>query len=242
MTGTAPPQARTRDHHRPRPKPHHRRWIIAGVAALAVLLVLVAVAAWLATQPGPQPLALPAAASAAAPVGPLDGTWNLGAGSVVGFRIRQHVLGKSSEIVGRTNTVTGAVIVAHGQLTAASFRIDLTTVKVNDEMSPQFARRLDTQHYPSATFALTQPIPVGSDLDTGATATATATGQLTLRGVRRLVSCAISGHRNGPALEATGSIPVRFADWGIPPPTSYGPLGSLDDHGVAEFLLVLQRH
>jgi polyisoprenoid-binding protein YceI len=236
MTDTAPPQARTRDHyHRPKRKPH-RRWIIAGVAALVVLLVLLA--AWLAAQPGPPPLALPTAASAAAPVGPVDGTWHVGAGSVAGFRIRQHVLGKSSDIVGRTNTVTGA----RGQLTAATFRIDLPTVKVNDETSPQFARRLDTQHHPSATFALTQPIPVGSDLNTGATTTATVTGQLTLRGVRRLVSCTISGHRNGPALEATGSIPVRFADWGIPPPTKNGPLGSLDDHGVAEFLLVLQRH
>jgi polyisoprenoid-binding protein YceI len=239
MTDTAPLQSRTRDnHHRPRPQRHRRRWIIAGVAALVVLLVLLA--ASLAVQPGPPPLALPTA-SAATPVGPVDGTWNVAAGSVAGFQIRQHVLGKSSEIVGRTSTVTGAVAVAHGQLTAASFRVDLTTVKVNDETSPQFAQRLDTQHHPSATFALTQPITVGSDLDTGATTTATATGQLTLRGVRRLVSFTISGHRNGPALEATGSIPVRFADWGIQPPTSYGPLGSLDDHGVAEFLLVLHR-
>jgi polyisoprenoid-binding protein YceI len=240
MTDTAALQARTRDnHHGPRRKHHRRRWIIAGVAVLVVLVVLVA--ASLAVQPGPPPLVLATAASAAAPAGPVDGTWTVGAGSVAGFRVCEHFLGRSVDVVGRTNAVTGAVVVSHGQLTAATFRIDLTTVKVNDETSPQFAQRLDTQQHPSATFTLTQPITVGSDLDTGATTTATATGQLTLRGVTRLVTFTISGHRNGPALEATGSIPVRFSDWGIQPPTNYGPLGSLDDHGVAEFLLVLHR-
>lgn len=242
MTDTAAPQVPTPDnYHRPRRKHHRRRWIIAGIATLAALTVLlVLVAGPLAVEPGPPPLALPAAAGAA-PAGPLDGTWNVAAGSVTGFRVGAHVLGRSADVVGRTAAVTGSASAAHHQLTAASFRIDLTTIKVNDETSPQFAQRLDTQHHPSATFTLTQPTTLGPGLDTGATTTATATGQLTLHGVRRLVSFTISGHRNGPALEATGSIPVTFTDWAIQPPTNYGPLGSLDDHGVAEFLLVLHR-
>jgi hypothetical protein len=36
-------------------------------------------------------------------------------------------------------------------------------------------------------------------------------------------------------------VPVAFTDWGIKPPQNYGPLGSLADHGLAEFLLVLHR-
>jgi hypothetical protein len=131
-----------------------------------------------AAQPGPPPLPLPTAASTATPAGPVDGTWTVGAGSVAGFRIRQHVLGKSSDIVGRTSAVTGAVVAAHGQLTAASFRIDLTTVKVEDKPSPQFAQRLDTRHHPSAMFVLIQRVPVGSDFDKGASTTATATGSI----------------------------------------------------------------
>jgi hypothetical protein len=60
-----------------------RRWtrrILFGVAALAVLAVG-ASWAFIRLQPTLPPLALPTAA-ASAPVGPLDGTWALSAGSV----------------------------------------------------------------------------------------------------------------------------------------------------------------
>jgi polyisoprenoid-binding protein YceI len=240
MTDTAALQARTPDeHHRPPRNRHRRRWIIAGVAVLVVLLVLVAVSA--SPQPGPPPLALPAAASPPSPASLVDGTWNVAAGSVAGFRIRQHILGRGSDIVGRTTAVTGSASAAHDQLTAASFRIDLTTIKVNGETSPRFTKSLETQRFPSATFTLTQPTTLGPGLDTGATTTATATGRLTLHGVTRTVTFPLSGRRTGSALQATGSIPVTFTDWAIQPPTNYGPLGSLDDHGIAEFLLVLHR-
>lgn len=240
MAGTAERQARNRDDDHPAPRRRRWwRWALAGVAALVVLVVLVAVS--YKPQPGPPPLALPAAAAAPAQHSSADGSWNVGAGSVAGFRVRQNLLGKHSDIVGRTNTVTGTTAVSHNQLTAATFRVDLTTIKVNDTASPQFAKSLDTQQYPSATFILTQPITLATDLNTGATVTATATGRLTLHGVTRPVTLTISGRRNGPALEAVGSIPITFSDWGIATPTGYGPIGSLDDHGVAEFLLVLHR-
>jgi polyisoprenoid-binding protein YceI len=90
------------------------------------------------------------------------GRWNVGAGTVAGFRMRQHLLGKSSDIIGRTDTITGTIAVAHKQLTAATFRVDLATIKVNDKPSPQFAKSLDTQQHPSARFTLTQPIMLRS--------------------------------------------------------------------------------
>ena len=52
----------------------------------------------------------------------------------------------------------------------------------------------------------------------------------------------ISGRRNGSALQVAGSIPIAFSDWGITGPKGYGFFGSLANHGVAEFLLVLHRH
>jgi polyisoprenoid-binding protein YceI len=234
-------EARTRDSDRGAPRKHHRqRWILAAVAALVVLLVLGAVA--VKPRPGPPPLVLPtAAATASAQAGPVEGRWNVGTGSVAGFRVRQTLLGGSGDIVGRTNTVTGAIAVSHSQLTSAAFRIDLTTIKVEDKTSPQFANSLDTRTYPSATVTLTQPITLSPELTTGAIVTAPATSQLTLHGVTRVVSFTISGRRTGSALEAAGSIPITFSDWGIRSPRNYGPFGSLDDHGVAEFLLVLHR-
>ena len=238
MTGTALRQTRNRNdgHGTPRRR-RWWRWVLAGVAVLVVLGVLAAVS--YTPQPGPPPLALPAAAAPAQGTS-VDGNWSVGAGSVAGFRIRQHLLGKSSDIIGRTNSITGTIAVAHQQLTAATFRVDLTTIKVDDKASPQFANSLDTRQHPDATFTLTQPMTLPADLDTGAV-TATATGRLSLHGVSRPVTLTILGRRTGPALEAVGSIPVTFSDWGIATPAGYGPIGSLDDHGLAEFLLVLHR-
>jgi hypothetical protein len=36
--------------------------------------------------------------------------------------------------------------------------------------------------------------------------------------------------------------PFAFSDWAIKEPGGFGFLGSLANHGVAEFLLVLNRH
>ena len=51
----------------------------------------------------------------------------------------------------------------------------------------------------------------------------------------------VSGRRDGTALQVAGSIPVTFSAWDIKGLSGYGFLGSLADHGVAEFLLVLHR-
>jgi hypothetical protein len=55
------------------------------------------------------------------------------------------------------------------------------------------------------------------------------------------VAVTISARRDGSEIQAAGSIPVPFADWRIIGPAGYGLLGSLADHGTAEFRLVLDR-
>lgn len=240
MADTAGPETPPRDKdHRSARAPRWRRWILVGVVVLVVLIAVAAVAA--KPQPGPPPLALPPAAAATAPpAGPVDGRWNLGAGSVAGFRVRQTLLGKHADMVGRTHTVTGTITIAHQRLTVATFHLDLTTITINDKPAAEFAKTLDTPSHPSATCTLTQPITLPPDVNTGATVTAPVTAQLTLHGVTRLVAFTVTGRRNGSALQATGSIPITFSDWAIKP-QSYGPVGSLADHGVAEFLLILHR-
>ena len=49
----------------------------------------------------------------------------------------------------------------------------------------------------------------------------------------------LSARRDGPAIEAAGSLPVAFADFGIKGPRGYGVFGSLASNGTAEFLLIL---
>jgi hypothetical protein len=127
-------------------------------------------------------------------------------------------------------------------VTKATFRIDLTTLKIGGKTQPQIAKSLSTQDHPSATLTLTQPVTLGSAFTSGATITATVTAHLTMHGASHLAAFTISGRRDGSALQAAGSAPITLSTWGIKEPAGYGFFGSLATHGVAEFLLVLHRH
>jgi polyisoprenoid-binding protein YceI len=218
------------------------RWtrrILFGVVALLALVVLGSWA-FIKFQPTLSPLALPTA-SPAAPVGALDGTWAVSAGSVAGFRVPETAFGMSNDAVGRTTAVSGAVVISGDRVTSAMFRIGLVALKVNGKTQPQFARSLDTRSFPDATFTLAKPVELGSSFAAGATVRVTAAGRLTMNGVTHLVTSTVSARRDGTALEVAGSIPVAFSDWGIKGPAGYGVFASLADHGTAEFLVSLHR-
>ena len=224
---------------RPRRKRRWLRWTIAGIAGLVVLIVgLVAVATRM--QPTPAPLALPA--NAATPAGPVDGTYRTASGSIAGFRVGQTVIGLTSDVVGRTKDITGTVTIAGGQATTAGLRVGLLALTSGDaKPAPQFGTSLDTERYPDATIGLAQPVTLDPAFASGTTVTVNAVGTLTLHGVTRPVAVALSLRRDGTSIDVAGTLPVAFTDYGIAGPKGYGALGSLADHGVAEFLLVLQR-
>ncbi len=221
------------------PRHHWWRWALAGAGAL-VVLAAAAVALFIKLQPEPPPLALPTA-RAVKPAGPLGGTWAAGPGSVAGFRVQETALGFSNDVVGRTDAVTGTLIISGSRVTRASFRIGLATVTVNGKTQRQFAVSLGTRSHPAATFTLPRPVPLAPAFASGATITVAAAGQLTMHGVTRPVTVTISGRRDGPELQAAGSVPVAFSGWGIKGPGGFGPFGSLANHGIAEFRLVLHR-
>ena len=218
------------------------RWtrrILFGVVALLALVVLGSWA-FIKFQPTLAPLAL-STASPAAPVGPLDGTWAVSAGSVAGFRVPETAFGMSNDAVGRTTAVSGTVVISGDRVTSATFRIDLAALTVNGKTQPQFAKSLDTQSFPDATFTLAKPVELGSSFASGATVRVTAAGRLTMNGVTRLVTATLSARRDGAALQAAGSIPVTFSAWGIKGPAGYGFFASLANHGTAEFLVSAHR-
>src|ERR1700761_1932819 len=103
------------------PKPprrrHWLRWALGSLLALVILLVGAAVAV-IKLQPSQPPLALPGGA-VAAPAGPLDGVWQVTAGSVAGFRVRESLLGIGNDVTGRTGAVTGTAVVRGGQVARA---------------------------------------------------------------------------------------------------------------------------
>ena len=213
------------------------RWILGGVAAVVVLAVA-ATGAVVELTPGPAPLALPK--NAAAPSGPLDGTWQVTKGSVAGFRVRETIIGFSNDVTGRTSDVTGTLTVSGAQVVRATFRVSLDAITVNGKArQPQLVQSLDTAAHPIAAVTLSGPVALPAAFSTGATVTRTAPASLTLNGTTRPVTVTLSARRDGTAIDAAGSLPVAFTDFGIKAPRGYGVFGSLAGNGKAEFLLIL---
>ena len=174
-----------------------------------------------------------------APAGSLNGTWQ--ARTAAGFRIRETALWISNDVVGRTNAVTGTVVIAGDRVDTGSFGINLATITVSGKTQPQLATSLNTRRYPDATVTLARPVPLPAAFASGATATLTAPARFTVDGVTRPVTVTLTARRDGTALQAAGSIPVPFGTWGIKGPKGYGAIGSLASHGIAEFRLILGK-
>jgi hypothetical protein len=223
-------------------RPRRRRWwpwLLAGLTVLVVSLLAAAVF-FVVSPPAPAPLGLPRSA-AAAPDGPLGGTWSVAPGSVAGFRVRASAIGIGHDVVGRTGAVTGAIVIAGDWVTAARLRIGLTAIKVDGQSQAQLADSLRTRQHPAAAFHLTEVAVLGRAFAAGAVVTRRVAGFLSLNGTACAVTVTISARRDGPALQVAGTIPVDLAYWGIQAPAGAGLLGSLADQGEAEFRLVLRR-
>jgi polyisoprenoid-binding protein YceI len=173
--------------------------------------------------------------------GSLDRTWVAGSGSQAGYRVKEVLLGQDVEAVGRTSAVTGQLAISGTQVISGSFTVDLTQVTSDEDRRDDAfqGRIMDTATYPTATFELTEPITLEELPADGETVTATANGELTLHGTTRAVTVKVTVQRSGDSVQASGSIPVTFADYGIANP-SFGPV-STEDNGEVEFLLAFTR-
>ncbi|MEY4175598.1 MAG: hypothetical protein RI900_2763, partial [Actinomycetota bacterium] len=170
-----------------------------------------------------------------------DGTWTAAADSELGYRVKESINGFDTEANGRTNAVTGSLTIEGTSATAAEFTVDMTTFKSDEgRRDGQFnGRIMAVSQFPTATFVLTQPIEFGSVPADGGTIAASATGDLTLRGVTRSVTFDVSAtYRNG-RIAVLGNIPVVFADYGIPNP-SFATI-TTEDNGLLEFVIVFDR-
>jgi hypothetical protein len=229
---SVPAAGRARRHHWP-------RWVL-GVVAAIIAAVIVAAGLFVKLQPSPAALTLPAG-PVTAPAGPLDGRWEVSAGSLAGFRVRESAFGIGNYTVGRTSAVTGTVVISGDMVTSAVFQVDLTAMKVGGKSQPQFADSLGSAEHPVATVTLTEPATLGPAFAAGATVTTEAAADFTMHGASHRVLASFSVRRDGLALQAAGSIPVTFSVWGIRGPAGFGFVASLASHGIAEFFLLLRR-
>jgi polyisoprenoid-binding protein YceI len=170
------------------------------------------------------------------------GTWTVGSGSVVGYRVNEVLLGQNAAAVGRTTSVTGHLTIAGTTATAASFSVPMATVHSDkSQRDSQFdGRIMDVSQYPTGTFTLTSPIDLAPLPSAGAVKSYTAHGKLTLHGTTRAVTFTLTAERTGSQIKVAGDIPVLFSDYNIQNP-SFAGFVTTQDHGVLEFLLVFSK-
>lgn len=235
-----------------------RRWTIwlAGGVILIAALAVGGTYFYIHVVSGPAPAALslksgsPVASTSSAgtssspstaaggTAGTLAGSWKAGTGTVVGYRVKEVLLGQNNIAAGRTSSVVGTLTISGTKVTAATFTTQLATIKSDQsQRDAQFnGRIMDTARYPTGTLRLTSPIELAPLPATGAVKVYHASGELTLHGHTRPVSFALSAERTAAGIEVSGTIPVVFAQYSIPNP-SFGSFVTTASSGELEFLI-----
>jgi len=230
--------------------------IILVVAGLGVLAAGAAAAIagpaiyrdFIAAEPAPAP-ELQAEQNLLEPPGaPLDpaslvGTWEVGTGSEAGYRIDEVLHGTDVTVTGRTGEVTGSLTVADDGLTleTAELRVDVASIATDSAQRDAYFRdrALRADEFPTATFTLAEPVTLEAPAAASAITDAVATGDLTIAGVTNRVTVDIQFRSDGETVEAAGSIPVTFADYGVEAPN----LGfvQVEPEGKIEFDIIAAK-
>jgi polyisoprenoid-binding protein YceI len=194
------------------------------------------------TTPSEAPPADPAPATTpSVDDGSFDGDWAPTDASEFGYRVEEVLAGVNTTAVGRSNEITGLLTIDGTTATAVDVEVQVDSIKSDSALRDnQFAGRImNAEEFPTATFQLTEPIEFGAIPTGDEQVVATATGELTLRGVTNPVTFEVTAQTTGGRIGVLGSIPVVFADYGIENP-SFGQVKT-EDEGLVEFVLVFER-
>jgi polyisoprenoid-binding protein YceI len=235
-----------------------RRRLILGVVGVAVLVLLAAllgpyVYIHFIEGPAPAKLELPTSSTTtpdsshgSATTAPastsIEGTWNVGSGSVAGYRVQEVLLGQSATAVGRTKEIWGSVTVDGSSVTNGTFTVNMASV-VSDqsERNAHFdGTIMDVSQYPTATLTLSSPIDLASTPRNGVIQHYNAVGDLDMHGVTKSVSFPVSAERLGDEIDVLADVPIPFTEWNIANP-SIGGFVSTANSGTLEVLLHLTQ-
>ena len=171
----------------------------------------------------------------------VSGVWLATEASELGYRVEEILFGVNTAGVGRTNQITGSLTIDGTAVTDADFEVDMASVESDDSRRDgQFRGRIMTvSEFPTADFVLTEPIEFGTIPEPGEQISATATGDLTLRGVTNTVTFEVTAQLQNDRIGVLGNIPVVFADYDIVNPSIAGI--TTEDNGLLEFVLVFER-
>ena len=171
------------------------------------------------------------------------GLWTVSDGSQVGYRIKEQIVLRKLEAVGRTEAVTGSLNISQLEVNNVSIEVDMKSVQSdNSQRDRQFRERImDTDAYPKAIFELKESIFLSVKPEPGNTVLESVTGNLTLRGVTKEVVFSVSGSLENEEITITGQISIEFSEWGIPNPSVPAVFIFTEPNGLLEFSLVFKR-
>lgn len=169
-----------------------------------------------------------------------DGAWTPTTASEFGYRVEEVLAGVNTTAVGRSNEIDGSLTIDG---TTASIEVSVQVASITSDdgrRDGQFRGRvMDAANFPTATFRTTSPIDFGAIPSLGEQITATATGELTLKGSTQPVEFDITAQADGDSIGVLGNIPVTFSDYGIDNPSNAGV--KTEDDGLLEFVLVFEQ-
>ncbi len=183
-------------------------------------------------------------AAPARPEGEVSGVWRLSdrGESFAGYRVREELatIGATTA-VGRSSAITASLEFDGSAITAVDVEVDMTQLRSDQSRRDGALRQqaIETNTYPTSSFALTEPIPLDSVPAEGETISVTAVGDLTLHGVTRQVELPLEGQLTDGLVVVIGSIEIVFADYDIEKPRA-GIVISVEDRGIMEFQLVFE--
>jgi polyisoprenoid-binding protein YceI len=219
----------------------HLRWIVIGFVAVVALTG--GAFYWMLSGTSAAPLALQARASVSqtASASDLDGVWKVVPGpaeqaTTAGYRVKEKVAGgiASDTATGRTGAVTGSVTVARNHVTAASFTVNMTSLKSDKSLRDSVLKTvaIQTSKYRTAAFTLTEPIALPA-FTPGKIYRLNAQGTLTLHGVSKAVTVGLQCAQTDDGFVVLADMPITMSDYAIKAP-SIGGVVSVEHHGSFE--------
>ena len=173
----------------------------------------------------------------------LEGTWTIAEGSFAGYRVREELatIGITTA-AGRSEVVEGSLVIDGDAVTAVEVIVDVTSLRSDSERRDRAisTQALETRDFPTATFALVEPIVLPPAAAAGEAFTIPAVGDLTIHGVTNRVTIDLEAQLVEDKIVVVGSTSIRFAAYSIEQPTAIVVI-SVANNGIMEFQLVFSR-
>jgi polyisoprenoid-binding protein YceI len=143
-------------------------------------------------------------------------------------------LSAPSDAVGKTSAVTGSIVVsADGKIVSdlSKITVDLASLQSDSGMRDRFVlgNTLQTSTFPPAVFGPTEIQGLSAPLPTSGQQTFQLVGNLTIHGVTKQVTWAVTSQVQGNDLTGQATTRAKFGDFGMTQPKVASVLSVTDD-------------